>query len=452
LVVPGVLAMLIATTGTSSAETWQWQYIAHPTNGQAITAQSTVTLSSNEVRISYTAPIEHRQAVIEACRATLSDVQHVAAIRTRGPNFLVIQLKPQRTADCDSGKRPVAALPGDDYAAMVRAASAINQALGAASVVRASRNAAASAAPSPGAKRLLAQASPKPAPPAPTAAPTSLPTPRPVSTPATLATPAPSAAPTPAARLLDWVETQGLFSFVRVRNASKEMVTITDGEVFNCKNVDTGCTPLAHRFPLDPAGTATIATVTSAQQAPAFNYRYTATTASGTTISGFGSSTKAPPRRVARMSDQQIRSAEAAALTGLHPSASAAPTDYSYSPPRLIKRGTSRLAIGQTGTAQVKVLIAANGAPHEATVLSTSNPELTAAAIETAVSSTYAPAMRNGQTVPAAYVATFTFNGEDPATAAIPVWRRSPAPAPANAPPPSTLTTPPATPPPSTPH
>ncbi|HTJ26383.1 MAG TPA: energy transducer TonB [Candidatus Limnocylindria bacterium] len=439
----GVLAMMIAATGTSSAQTWQWQYVAHPTNSQPITAQSTVTLSANELSIAYTAPIEHRQAVIESCRATLADVQHVATIRTRGPIFLVIQLKPQRTADCDSGKRPVAALPGDDYAAMSRAASAINQALGAttATVAHAPR----SAAPSTRAKREIAQApTPKPATPPPTPRPTPTPTSTPTTAPPTpRPTPTPSAAPTPGVRLEDWVENEGLFSFVRVRNISKQIVMITDGEVLDCKNVDTGCGKLPHHFSLDPAGTATIATVTSAQQAPSFTYRYTAQAGNDTVAKG-GSSTKGPPPRVARMTDEQVRVAEAAALNGLHPAASAAP--YSYSPPRLVKRGTSRLAIGQTGTAQVKVLVSANGSPQEATVVSTSNPELTAAAIETAVSSTYTPAVRNGQSVAANYVATFTFNGLDPATESIPVWRRPVTPAPANATPAATAAPSPAAP------
>jgi hypothetical protein len=226
-------------------------------------------------------------------------------------------------------------------------------------------------------------------------------------------------------RLEDWVESQGLFAFVRVRNLSKQVITITDGEVLDCKNVDSGCGKLVRRFSLDPSGTATIATVTSSQAAPSFSYRYTAG-AGDDVVNGGGTSTKAPPRHVARMTEAQLRAAEVAALNAMHtgasPTVSAAP--YSYTPPRLVKRGTSRLAIGQTGTAQVKVLVSANGSPQEATVVSTSNPELTAAAIETAISSTYTPATRNGQSVAANYVATFTFNGLDPATESIPVWRR----------------------------
>jgi Gram-negative bacterial TonB protein C-terminal len=445
----GVLAMVIAMTGISSAQTWHWQYVAHPANSAPINAQSTVILSPSEVSIAYTAPIEHRNAVIESCRVALSDVQHVTAVRTRGPIFLVIQLKPQRTANCESGRRPVAAIPGDDFTVVSQVAGAINQAC---CTVKAPPNVARAATPSPSAKprvaarppsppptakpRVVAQASPTPPPtPAPTPTPTPAPrTPAPTATPAP-PTPAPSPSRPAGARLEDWVENQGLFMFVRVRNFGKQSVTIDSGEILDCKNVDSGCGPLPHRFTLDPYSTATIATVASTGQLPSFSYRYSADQGKFT---GSGSSTKRPPARVARMSADAVRSAEAAAISALRSpgpgAAEATPSTYTYTPPRLTKRGSSRLGIGQTGTAQVRLLIAPNGSPQEATIVSITNRALTAAAIETAVSSSYAPAMRNGQPVPANYVATFSFNGEDPATADVPVWRRSAPPVPAGPP------------------
>lgn len=437
-IVVGVLALLIAMTGISSAQTWRWQYVAHPANSQPINAQSTVVLSPSDVSIEYTAPIEHRNAVIESCRVTLSDVQHVSAVRTRGPIFLVIQLKPQRTANCDSGRRPVAAIPGDDFNVVNQVATAINQACctvkGPPPVARATappaspkpRVAARPSTPPTAKARVVAQTTPTPAP-TPTAAPA--PTPAPTATPAT---PAPS--PTPrGTRVVDWVENQGLFMFIRVRNGGKQPVTIDSGEVLDCKNVDIGCGPFPHRFTLDPYSTATVATIASSGQLPSFSYRYSADQGKFT---GGGTSTKAPPARVAHMSPQAVRAAEAAAIGALRSPGPAqqSPEAYTYTAPRLLKRGSSRLGIGQTGTALVRVQIAANGAPQEATIVSITNPALTAAAIETAVSSTYAPAMRNGQTVPAKYVATFTFNGEDPATAGVPVWRRSAPPPPAGSP------------------
>jgi hypothetical protein len=99
-------------------------------------------------------------------------------------------------------------------------------------------------------------------------------------------------------------------------------------------------------------------------------------------------------------------------------------------PARLVKRGSSRLAIGQTGTALVRLTIAANGTPQEATIVTITNKQLSAAAIETAVSSTYVPAQQNGRAVAAKYVATFSFDGQDPALASVPVWKRGPAPSP----------------------
>jgi hypothetical protein len=96
----------------------------------------------------------------------------------------------------------------------------------------------------------------------------------------------------------------------------------------------------------------------------------------------------------------------------------------------LIKRGSSRLAIGQTGTALIRVRVGENGMPQEATIVSLTNRRLAAAAIETAVSSTYAPAIVKGKPITANYIATFSFDGADPALAGIPVWKRSPQPTP----------------------
>ncbi|HYZ15880.1 MAG TPA: hypothetical protein VE591_05745, partial [Candidatus Acidoferrum sp.] len=245
----GILAMLIATTGTGSAQTWSWQYVAHPANSAPINAHSTVVLSPSEVSIEYSAPIEHRNAVIESCRVALNDVQHVAAVRTRGPIFLVIQLKPQHTANCDSGRRPVAAIPGDDFNVVSQVAGAINQACcsakGPPTVAHAAtptpsakpRVAVRPPSPPPTAKpRVVAQASPTPPPPTPK--PTPPPTVAPTATPATPA-PSPSPSGPPGIRLEDWVENQGLFSFVRVRNYGRQSVTIDSGEVLDCKNVES---------------------------------------------------------------------------------------------------------------------------------------------------------------------------------------------------------------------
>jgi hypothetical protein len=401
--------MLVATMGSSAAQTWQWQYTAHPGSGQSVPGESRVVLSRGQIATSY-APTANRAAAIDACRVALTDVQHVIVTGGSASSFFVVQLKPGRTAACRySGHESVAALPGGDAAAMRRVADAINRALPAAPAPK------PTLAPRRVARRVVAQTTPKPAPAVP-------PKPAPV-------TPAPTA--TPAVAIADWVESEGLFSFVRVRNGGKVRVTITGGDVRDCKNVEAGCGPLAHRFELDPFGTATIATLmsTTDRSLPSFRYSLTATDGRET-ITTSGSATKAAPVRAARMTPQQIRAAEAAAIRSVRAPVQAAqpPQQTSFTPPRLVKRGSSRLAIGQTGVAQVRLMIDPNGAPQQAEVVSTTNPRLVPAAIETAVSSTYAPATRNGQPVAGKYVATFSFNGEDPATSDIPVWWRSPSP------------------------
>jgi hypothetical protein len=113
------------------------------------------------------------------------------------------------------------------------------------------------------------------------------------------------------------------------------------------------------------------------------------------------------------------------------PPASKAPApSAAFVPARLVHRGSSRLAIGQKGTAVLRVSVGANGMPQNATIVKISNPLLVAAAIETAISSTYSPAARNGRPVSDTYIAMFSFDGEDPAQASIPVWERNRSPSP----------------------
>jgi uncharacterized protein (DUF1501 family) len=99
-------------------------------------------------------------------------------------------------------------------------------------------------------------------------------------------------------------------------------------------------------------------------------------------------------------------------------------------PARLTQRGSSRLAIGHTGQARVRVRVSAKGMPLNASIVSISNPALAAAALETAVSSAYAPAVRKGRPVDEDYIATFQFDGQDPALSQIPIWERPESPQP----------------------
>lgn len=447
----GVLALFGASATPGAAQTWQWNSLAHGAFGPPLRARSTVALTASEVSFSYTAtapnattPAQNRQFVIASCRVALSDVARATATRAAGRVFFLIELKPERLADCDSGKKSIASLPGEDYDQVNRIAAAVNRACcsGAAQPPAANRRRIAAVRPSPPAS--ARPASPRPASPAPSSSPRSA-SPVPASSPQPPSpqppSPAPSASPngTSPIRLEDWTESEGLFVFVRVHNAGKQPVTITGGDVRDCRHVDVGCGAFTRAPVIAANATRTVATVASAdqRQTPSFSYRYTAAAGDRTVLRG-GSSTRARLRRRRPISPSESRAAEALVIGGLgRPGNSAAPNPIASTPARLLTRGTSRLAIGQTGVALVRVSVAANGAPQQASIVSISNRRLTAAAIETAISSTFAPATKNGRPASADYIATFQFDGQDPATAAVPVWRRAPLPQPSPSPTPA---------------
>jgi len=271
-IVPVVLGVMLVTADAALAQTWRWYHVLHVANEPPVNAQATVDVAANEISWSYTAPLQGRQIIIASCRAASSDVQQTSAYVNGGQVYFLIRLKPNRTASCDSGRKEIAAIPGDDYGEIRRIAAAVNGALSGGHA-------------------------------SPTA--TSRPTPEPRA-----ASPSPHAAPSESA---------------------------------------------------SPRGT---------------------------------------------------------------------PAPVPDVPPRLLTRGTSSLAIGHGGVARVRVTIAADGSPEEASIVSVTDRRLAAAALEIAASSTYAPATKNGKPLSAPYVATFSISGEDPATSSIPVWRRSPLPAP----------------------
>ena len=358
-------------------------------------------------------------------------------MRTAGRVFFLLELKPARLADCDSGKKAIAALPGSNFAQVSRIASAVNRACcspaAAAAAARRARVAVlpSAAPPSPSPR----PAKPTPRPSAPTAQPEEAsPSPRP-------AAQRPKPARKAAAKrngsmsVVDWTESEGLFVFIRVHNTGGHAIALGDGEVLNCKNVDVGCGAFPQTPVLGAHKTVTVATVASTDQrrAPSFTYIYTAQSG-GREVTRQGSSKKLRPAKLPRISAQDSRTAESSALGALRapaaPGASPNPVPASV-PARLVTRGASRLAIGERGVAMVRVLVSANGAPEEATIVSITNRKLTAAAIETAVSSTYSAAVKFGRPVTSTYIATFSFSGEDPTSASVPVWRRSPLPSPA---------------------
>jgi hypothetical protein len=427
---------MLVTTAACDAQTWHWTYVTSTPNSPFLAAQSSVSISANTIRMAYTIPLQKRQVVIESCNADLRDVQDATMLRSAGTTYLLIRFKPQHTAACVAGKQASVALPTADHRYVSTVAAAIN----------ASCCASATGAARPSPRAVIARITP----PTPIPAPKPKPAPiatgasRPAATPAaevaatspaasatTTPSPKPSPSPSPVAvNVQDWVENDGLFWFVRMRNTGPARVTPV-GEVFNCRNVNVGCGSFA-AVVLEPGGTATVATVATVNPAAPATFQYRFSAGDGTrVIAGGGSSTRATPRTVARMNAAELRTAQAGAL-GQYRSPSGPPTQST--PARLVKRGSSRLAIGQTGTALVRLTIGPNGTPEEATIVSTTNQALTAAAIETAVSSTYAPATQNGRPVAGKYVATFSFDGEDPTLASVPVWKRSPTPAPSVSP------------------
>ncbi len=423
-----VIALLGATALASDAQTWHWTYVTRAPNSPPLTSQSMVSISANTVRMSYSVPLQKRQVVIESCSANVRDLESATTVHTQNATYLLVRLKPAHDAACVSGKRPAVALPTDDENSIAAVVAAINHsccmvALGApptrapGAAPAASRTPAAT--PTPAATRTpAASATPSPA------APSAAPTPR----------PSPSATVAPARPAVQaWVENDGLFWFVRMRNLGRAAVT-PSGQVFDCRNVDVGCGPFI-ATELAPRGTATVAVVATSNHdvTPTFDYRYTVSDGSET-VAGSGASTNRPPRTIARMTGPELRAAQGLAIGTFR-----APPDETAPvvPARLVKRGSSRLALGQSGTAIVRVTIAADGTPQDATVVSMTNKQLAPAAIETAVSSTYTPAMQSGRPISAQYVATFSFTGEDPALSAIPVWKRPPSPTPAPAPSPA---------------
>jgi hypothetical protein len=388
-------ALTIAMPRWGDAQTWHWTYVTRGPKSPLLAAQATVAIDADALRTSYTIPLAQRPVVIEACRAGLSDVQSANTFRTKDTSYLLIRFKPAHNAACASGGRSAVALPADGDTYVNTVAAAINR-----SCCAVAGHAAPAPAPAAG---------------------------------ATTPSPGPKITLSPGgAKLQDWVENDGLFWFVRIRNTSGLAIAST-GEVFNCRDADVGCGPFGPAR-LEPGGTVTVATIATASstKTPAFTYRYTAGEGAQQ-IAGSGTAAKIAPPAAPRLSAQELRAAQAGVIEGFRSTVPAGPGPLAVV--RLVRRGSSRLAIGQTGTAVVRLTIAANGAPEEAAILSLTNNALAAAAIETAVSSTYAPAMQNGHPVEAKYVATFSFDGTDPALASVPVWKRAVTPSPSPPPP-----------------
>lgn len=380
------IACVLACTVAAFAQSWNWQVSNPGPDGAAVPGSSHVVLSGRDVSLSYSVKTHDRDVSLTSCRAHLGDVSDVRSVKNASGTFLFLYLKAGRVANCGAaGNQQVAIVPVADDAAARSALTALQHACCSVAAVPASPRAATTGAPAKGF-----------VPPA------------------------------------DWVETDGIFAFLRVRNRSALPLTVSDGEILNCRDIAGGCGRFAApTITVLPGTVSTVATVVSnSSQGGSFSFRYEARSDAGE-FSASGRSTKRTADTSGLMVPDEMRSAEALAvaqMTAPRPNGTHAPP--SYTGPRLTHRGSSRLAVGKRGTAMVRVHVDAKGRPENASIVSIDNRELVAAALETAVSSTYAPAMRDGRATDADYIATFRFDGSDPAQASIPSWRRSPLPAP----------------------
>lgn len=400
-----VSAYFVALTGEANAQSWQWQVVIHQPNHAPMDGQSRVVLSNRDLSLAYTVRVDQSDVPITTCQAQVGDVANARAVNSSDNPFLYVVFKPGRAADCRSGKQPIMIAPISNNADAKSAVDAINRACCSAPV------AVATSVHKAPPKSVAARA-------------TSSPSPRP---------------PSPAKPVVDdWVESQGLFNFVRIRNRGAQPVTIAPATVENCRGVVAGCGGIHGQLAIAPGATATLLAVMSGNAASpaAFAYEYIARSGAMTTH-GSGSWRKRAASPVSPMSEQEIGSAESVAVAGLArpvpqssaPANPSAPRGPQNAAVHLLSRGTSRLAIGQTGRALLRVHVSANGTPLNVGIVNISNRAIAPAAIETAVSSTYSPAIQNGRRVDADYVVEFRFNGEDPALAGIPLWKRSPLPA-----------------------
>jgi hypothetical protein len=400
-----ISAFFVGLPAAANAQSWQWQVVVHEANHAPMDAQSRVVLSNRDLSLLYSVRVDQSDVPITTCRAQVGDVANASAVNSTDNPFLYIVFKPGRAADCRSGKQPIMIAPISNNADAKRAVDAINRACCNAPVAVAA---------------IAHKTSPKSV----AALPTSSPQPQ----------PSPPAVPI----VDDWVESQGLFNFIRIRNDGAQTVMIAPATVENCRGVVAGCGAFRGQLSIGPGATATLLAVMSRNTAnpAAFAYEYLARSGTMTTHRS-GSWRKRPTSSVSPMSEQEIGSAESVAVAGLAQPApqSSAPANLSgpqrpqNAPVHLLNRGTSRLAIGQTGSALLRVHVSGSGTPLNVAIVNVSNRAIVPAAIETAVSSTYSPAIRDGRRVEADYVIEFRFDGDDPALAGVPLWKRSPLPA-----------------------
>jgi TonB family protein len=396
------LTFAVAATAVASAQTWNWTYSTAALQSARGPAAASLELTSTEITTSNRIALAGRPDVVYSCHIKLADVSRAIAVHT-GSQSLLIQLKPDRAAACQViGNAQSVVMRADDGALIDKIAAAINNAC--CTVAAVPERTIVRERPTPAPERettVAARASEKP---------TEKPAPE-------KTTPQPAASSAFAfMRVDDWIETDGAFAFLRIRNLGNRPIAITGGEVRDCTNADVGCGRIARRTTILPYGVITYATVASAdpQKAPSFDYSYSAQMVDYT-FDGNGNSSKEAPSGAARMSAEQVRSAEAQALAALRgpngPSASVVAQDQ---PPRVVKPGVAEPVNGKSGQVQVRVTLAPDGSPQDAAIVSSTNDELDDAGVEFAVSSTYAPAIHAGKPVAADLVVTVSFLAGEP--------------------------------------
>ena len=98
------------------------------------------------------------------------------------------------------------------------------------------------------------------------------------------------------------------------------------------------------------------------------------------------------------------------ALT-LVPLGAFAQTGTAYTPPKLIKQGTSTSNSGGTGSVTIQVFVKKDGSFTVSRIIKSTNSADDAAAMEIAKTATYKPALRDGKVVDAYYDYEMTFGG-----------------------------------------
>jgi hypothetical protein len=346
-----VLALACASAAAARAQTWEWDVAARGADQTTVPAHARVDLDGGDLFMTYSAQAGDHAVPITVCRARLADVASVQTVTNAGQPFLYVVMKPKHAAQCGASREPVALMPiGTDPSARTAVAT-------------------------------IADAVPRAAPAARTSQP---------------------AAVRPVRRADTWVERDRWYAFVRLRNPGTTPLVVSDGAVDHCRSVAFGCGRFTQRpIRIAPGSTATLATVMvgSARTHPSFTYWYAARSGARRTTGSGNSDERGGPRHTISTRELRVTELAAAALRGTPATVAA----------RLVRRGSTHLGRGQRGVARVRVRVGADGLPKDAAIVSVSNHALTAAALEVAVSSTYAPAMRGGRPENAEYLATFRF-------------------------------------------